>query len=329
MGTRLRRNPQNADRYDMNFKEWLKEERAVYYHGTTPRLLPAILSQGLIPNPKKRAWDNDTPSFNHASRASLPGIYVTDNILTASSSARHADQGSGKLIVVMDIHPYSLTADEDDFMNLATIEIPGLVANPYPVTQLYISWKIINTPNLLAKYPHMTNDKEYVTKAQKAYENKAIKYLLHKLPNIHPELEARIRSLITTQGFQRAIERQVAHVNPREFVQTCEREIETALPQPEIQTSEKNYSHFLDQITRSAKKITQPKHSKDRFQSTARILKPIGFNGKDKITCIFEVRESNAREEHVIIRYGHPPQKLISDWEKVIGPWRDLTNQKN
>lgn len=91
-------------------------KRRVLYHGTSPNFARKILSEGLVPDPKKRSWVEDSEAtFEMLPRTSLPGVYLTDNLLTALSSARHARSSSESdfAIVVVDVEEKTLVHDED------------------------------------------------------------------------------------------------------------------------------------------------------------------------------------------------------------------------
>ncbi len=333
----------------LNFAEWLaleaKQEREIYYHGTGSQLLPVILSQGLIPNPKKRAWDKDPDAgFDRASRASLEGVYVTTNLMTAKASAFRVAKGNGEkpfneLVVVMDIHPYSLVGDEDDFMGMSSISVPGLLTTEYSITGVYFPWKILTTPSLLKQkmaMPHsdhwVEDSRNYVEKAREAYVNDSLRRISYKVKEeaMHPELLKRLKALIAKDGFEMAMTRQVAYIEPRSYNRACRdhwdsQECPAGMEQPDKKEAEKKWQEFLDQITRTVKKTAQPSARKSDFNNTARLVKPIGFTGKDKIVCIIEVlpytKELERNYTPVVVRYGKVPQKLIDDWEKAQGRW--------
>ena len=66
-----------------------EETRGIWYHGTSARFIDSIMSQGLIPNPKKRTWDEDPGSnYNSPSRKSIGGVYITKNIIACWRSRR-------------------------------------------------------------------------------------------------------------------------------------------------------------------------------------------------------------------------------------------------
>ena len=91
-------------------------KRRVLFHGTSPRIAKRILSEGLVPDPKKRSWSDDPNTSTYTlPRTSLPGIYLTDNVMTALSSARRTSGGgrNERALVVVDVEEKTLSHDED------------------------------------------------------------------------------------------------------------------------------------------------------------------------------------------------------------------------
>ena len=335
-----------------SFTEWLaletKEQRTIYYHGTGSQLLSTILSQGIIPFPKQRSWNSDPDAgFNRPTRQSIGGTYVTTNLMTAKSSAwRAAKKNNSKfneLIVIMDIHPYSLVGDEDDYIGVSSIAVPNSLTTEYSVSGVYFPWKVLNTPKLLTikqsqQYGEewIQSSKIYVQKAIDAYVQQALRHIGYKieLKEIHPSLLNRIKLLLINDGFGKAIERQIAYVPSYDYKRFCSDQWEDKCPpemiQPNKHETEMAWQQFLDQITKTIKKTAYPNSRKSDFNNTARILNPVGFHGKNKIVCIIEVLPYNntTKQTNVIIHYGTPPQKLISDWETHEGKWVPIDHKQ-
>jgi hypothetical protein len=156
--------------HEFNFAEWLlfeeKQQRVIMYHGTSANNLNSILNNGLVPFPKKRVWDTDTydndSGFDHPSKASIGGIYLTTNLLTATSASTKAK--GNQLLVVLSIHPYSTVADEDDFLRINHINIPGMVNNPHTVAGVYIPYTLLK----LGKTTDV-EDENYIKKAKEEF----------------------------------------------------------------------------------------------------------------------------------------------------------------
>lgn len=104
-----------------------KQQRIAHaFHGTTTEFLDQILSNGLDPNPPRKAYDLDydasksnRPDTDAASYASMGGIYLTNEYGTARNYARHAAKqfGGKPMIVIVQYTKNSEEVDEDDVYN--------------------------------------------------------------------------------------------------------------------------------------------------------------------------------------------------------------------
>jgi hypothetical protein len=106
---------------------WLTKlaKRRYLYHGTSIKNLSSILSEGLNFHHSRQVWTleqnkEDSATTSPSSRASFPGIYLTDNLLTAIGSAGRANTYkklpyNNKVIVGVDIEDRtpSIVLDED------------------------------------------------------------------------------------------------------------------------------------------------------------------------------------------------------------------------
>lgn len=104
-----------------------EKERSIWYHGSRGQNLDKILSQGLITEPKERAWAEDpSTGFTSPSRSSLGGIYVTQNLMTAISSAsRLRKKNENLVIVIIEAQPRSFILDEDDINYSVKFALPS------------------------------------------------------------------------------------------------------------------------------------------------------------------------------------------------------------
>lgn len=319
-----------------SFERWLtteaKEERVDVYHGTSSARLHQIMVQGLIPFPKKKVWQTDPGSFHRPSRASIGGIYVTTNLMTATSSAFNAVRGTknNQLIVCMNIHPYSMVADEDDFTNLANVPIPDLVTTEYGIAGIYIPMILIKRKIPLEDYTYNIS-KEHIEKVKNHFIEEAIWHFKKiKLKDIvmHPELEKRLRELLDKEGFEAAVIRQAAYIEKYSFTRVCDDyghwEDGCPVTIPNKEEAERNWTVFLDKISKTLKSFAHFKSRKSDYNKTARVLKAIGFSGRDRITCIFEIKQEKREDRSIyvsLIHYGTPPADLIEQWHKAKGEW--------
>lgn len=313
-----------------------EQERGIWYHGTSAKLIPQILSQGLITEPKVRAWDKDPypTSTVQATRKSLPGIYLTSNLGTATSSAQkvaHRDK-TNQAIVVMEIQPRSLIADEDDVnSHLKYIEahLQG--------SQYHHVW-----PYMAEVYPDQikAGQEEYIRDAQKRkldWVNRTTRYLVHGYnaaeQNGHPELEKRVKELLYNEGYRVMLERNVAYIKDNWDLSQWKKQwhegfgdYDNAPPIPDVDQAEAKWLAFSDQLARTLKDKARSVKDKSgfRMRDTGRATANIGFSGSNRIICVIERTDARSPEYHstMVVHYGKPPEKLIKDWNEGIGQLR-------
>lgn len=261
--------------------EKIGKAKPIYmFHGTHKSNLPSILSSGLLSNPKKRAWDNDEyAGINQPSRASLEGVYLTHNLMTAISSANNRSKKRDNQIVIMvSVQPQSLFLDEDEF----NISLPGI-----PETSLLYMYF-----NSLYDYPEFLDD-------LKIYIDNVIERLSRELKNeLNKNLEKRLKELLI-DVFDKAIKRKVAYIGIHQYKSMWHRisygneEKYTELPPiPDKNKAEQDFKEAQDKFTRTIKILTRPDQINNKTEYTpgnnARITNDIGFSGSNKIIAIFE-----------------------------------------
>jgi hypothetical protein len=178
--------------------EGAEQERSIWYHGTRGRNLSSILSQGLIPNPKKREWAYDpNASFIQPSRTSLEGIYLTRNLGTARVSAsRSTDKDEPIVIVAVEVQPRSLVADEDD--------VSYTVRNAVPGDSEYLAIE-----NFMAR--ELGTNSQFTEYSRDKYVKDCIKTIKARLlPQMHQEVETRLKGILE-KGWDIALNRQSAY----------------------------------------------------------------------------------------------------------------------
>ena len=111
----------------------ISESKEVYYHGTSSVLAKKILSQGFIPDPKQKTWDQDTGDLE-----SYYGTYFTKNFQTAYSSAGETGRKFGGSVVVFECQIETRTAhfDEDELPKVKTI-LSSCNLSPRAVEKLF------------------------------------------------------------------------------------------------------------------------------------------------------------------------------------------------
>lgn len=298
------------------------KERGIWYHGTSSKLLPSILSQGLIPYPKQRSWDKDEDgrlSPASVSLVSYGGVYLTQNLVTAISSSRrvYLRDKSNPLIVICAVQPRSLIADEDSFTN--TLKGDG------------------HTYGLLWQYKELiapgrdTERATYLEDAREAWASKNADYLA---PEAHPELRKRVHALLRGEGYAAMVTRTVSyHIGPGsgysakyDWEREWPREMQdagTVPPLPAPEEGERVFRVFIDKLTRVLKDTPRQGSS---FMKTARTEQPIRFSGSNRIIAVVELpnynkypRDSGAApgtDYDVVVHYGTVPDDFMDHYRE-------------
>lgn len=286
-----------------------RQLRGIWYHGTSSKYLKNILTQGLIPDPKEKSWNVD-PDASSATldRTTYGGVYVTKNLGTAERSAWRTSKktNTNSLIVILDLQPKSLIADED------------VVANHfvgYSESNALWFYKIIK---------HGTEFTQYKQDLDNERERFAVKTLetIKQLNNINnPKLESILKNLIKYDGFDAMVTRIAAYLDMSSYYNSDmwyrnwdDRKIKrTNIPLPPAKhDGERVFRSFIDQLTRTLKSITK---SSDRFAPTGRSLDPIRFTGNNKIVCILEIIPNKDSHEILKLRYGKVPQDFVDQYK--------------
>ena len=327
-----------------------EQERAIWYHGTRGKNLPSILSQGLIPDPKQREWHSDPNSgFTSPSRASLGGIYLTRNLLTARSSASRSvdrDSGESQVIVIVEVQPRSMVADEDD--------LSYVVRNAVNVDSEWLTVEAFMCREL-------GTNAQFVSECKGKYVKECLQTIKRRLlPNMSTQIEERVR-IILEEGWNSALDRQSAYAlkgsskqnqydwnnrfrnaasdEQRKAVDKAIKENENAgdsydeayykamdslVPaRPDAAAAEANFSAFVDRLTKTLKNIVRPSADTNRFNQTARSLNPIGFSGSNKIVGIVEYfydrKKFGDHHDRLRLVYGTMPEDFVKQWTVKIG----------
>jgi len=319
------------------FEKIAKAKPIYLYHGTSADRLPSILSQGLIPNPKERVWQEDPhASWAKPSRQSLPdSIYLTSNLMTAisaSSNARSDKKKHNTVLIIVSVQPQSLVMDEDDLnVNALVYQGVNLDSSESLISQMYFGQ--IGS----GAHPYrISEDKKFLNNAQKAYVQHAIERIEYDLKSkkLHPDLKARLEHLLS-EGFFTALNRKVAHMSPdyykRLWGNWADRENYNNPPkQPTIAETEKAFKDYEDKLTRTLKTMATPENlPDDNYRFSARILEPIGYTKSNKIVAIFELVPSETRKYGNYLAQIYPRDKSIPNeaLEKLETDWRANVNR--
>lgn len=296
----------------INFKKWINlneatTDKIIVYHGTPSKNYSSIMSQGLIPNPKQRAWQDDPDtSYYKSSRKSLDGIYVSTNLMTAYSAGRQGGNKGlkeGRLIVICEIQPKTGFMDEDDLNSIDRFN-----RGEYVNLDLFFSIKT-------------GKDKEYVN----GYFKKLLdsfnfnKDLYNGMDN--QALNASLQPALWN-FFEKSIEREISYLDDYTFQKKMRDHNLKDITKPVSSQAEMNFLKAKEVLTRSLKKMANPLNLKSAYsvhRHASRIMQPIKFSGANKILAIVYIPNSSTEGKKVL--YGEVPDQFIKDWSNVMGEW--------
>jgi len=291
-------------------EERRKPPKEIYYHGTASKNLRRILSQGLIPNPKQRAWAEDPQAgLNRASRASYGGIYLTRDLTKARMSLPREDaQANRGVIVVAEVQPRSLTADEDDVVFWLDLQ----TTNSYQVFDAYV--------NLVTDQGNKYTVGQRTAYAQKVVDqfNRASKEARGE--SLNAQETDRLRAILD-DGYLATLTRKSAYIAPKEWEEYNWRRFNDPalfVPQPSKEQGEQYFRLVVDQVTRTLPGL----FIGQGFSPSARTLEPLTFSGANRIIAIAEIVPSPTRERRRAVRvvYGKLPADFEKQWEQGVGP---------
>ena len=311
-----------------------KQEYGTWYHGTSMKRIPAIMSRGLDPNipQEKRSWAED-PDRGPGSvdRSSYSGVYVTQNLMTARSSAWRTAQRdkSNQAIIIMQLQARSLIADEDDFANWFSTLAPHLGGSVYHHIYPYL-WEVYGPPDYY-KENHENGKKEWC--------NDTINGLFYDFKIANPLLKKHVFNMLYDEGYKAMLTRMVSHLKKSDYstywhwrkayadvVLGVSRygEDEAEIPDPpKTSEGEQTFRHFIDKLTRTMKHKARHNFT-GKFGKTARSIEKIGFTGVNKIVAVVELVPSVTVKysEDVKILYGELPSDFKQQWSSAVGEMR-------
>lgn len=291
----------------MNFKEFFLERygnqrklEGLWYHGTSSKFLPSILRNGLVVDTKEKSWGEDPDaSMYNVDRTSYGGVYITRTLSIATgASFRMANKtNNNRLLVIMNIQPKTLLADEDDF----THTFSGPIHSN------------IDTHNYKEIKYHSPNGQisPETKKDQEKWVTDKLKKLAYLVGELHPTLQKQLIDLITNEGYLAYVTRVASYISKEEWRSLWDLtkiNEEDIPPLPTPQEGEQIFRNFVDKLTRLLKHI--PKKGSE----TGRSLQNIGFRGTNKILAIVEILNSSRLQ----VRYGKLPSDFTRQYIRTI-----------
>lgn len=286
-----------------------KSHRNLWYHGTSAKYLKSILANGLIVNAGEKSWDSDPDaSSSTPDRTSYGGVYVTNNFTTASSAAWRVARKTEtpKVIVVMQLHPRGLVADEDSLVNRLKY---------FPDSVALFFYRVLTYGTPYQEYL------DSVEKSKNEWVEKFLKQTEYELGELPKELRERVISLLKNEGFLASVTRIVSYVTDSYMWQrewdSRKYKSEDIPPLPKSQEGEQVYRNFIDKLTRLLKMIPGKKET----LSTGRSLVDIGYRGKNKIVCVLVIPDTGTviADKKVYVAYGNVPDDVKQEISDTVG----------
>jgi len=308
----------------------------VMYHGTSSKFLKNILSNGLVPNPKQKAWDEDKDAETNPgqiTRRSVGGVYFANNFLTATSSAKTTvdNFGGEELVIIANIQERSAFADEDTIrFKLERIlrrfsEESGLISGD---SNLFMMGYFLGA-NELPK----GNKVLY-----KNFSNMVNSHLGREKQPANLQASSDFLDSYLEMQYAKYMSRRDSHYHKREFISgygaalrgvdgAREKEVSMYenMPEYDMKESEAKYLKSMDELTRSYKQWAVKKP--ESVIHTLRVDDVVGFSGRNKIICMFiwktrdDYDNPDDKTTATIIRGDMPSvskMQMLQSWGKFV-----------
>lgn len=290
------------------------------FHGTSSVFLPTILSNGLVPNPKKKKWDVDPNiSLGTQSRVSLPGSYWTSNLLTATGSARSTTEkfGGETIVVIAQIQTRSAMADEDNVTHSLRLGYDSAFGGRYS-----------DSPGLVAGVYYDSRD---------YYEQVKQKFIDLTHRELSGDNEKKpVPEKLLGQTFDALTLRIIAHgikdAGNDRYWNPVYRVTNKPDNTPTVPETEQNLLNIKDKLTRYYRESTE---DASVFRHTLRITEPVTYRGANRITHIVEIPDGYFKDgEYIqpplISRYGslELPTKFMDDYTSRVGEFPGIEKAK-
>ncbi len=316
--------------------------KSVWYHGTSIKNLQSIMSQGLIPEGTEKVWSQDPDaSAAQVDRTAYGGIYVTQNLLTATGSPKDTQEQGGLLLCILELQPNTMYLDEDSIVGPLNAPIKHLSDNEFHVLCYYLAATQGGASEEWNKeIEGMRGDYIYnaIAKWQREFEKK-------KLP-FHADLKKRLEETLPAVWLA-ALARKAGHYRDNyAYIRAWDQVFygtEKQKARPEINTvlptaaeGEKSFREAVEPVTRTLRLMARPEQGDQTYNiNTARLTEPIGFSGSNHILALLEIRDTRkARGEdysqpaQMILHWGTIPQDFWTQWQNRHGSKYELIDAR-
>jgi len=301
----------------MNWYKNIKFASSMYmYHGTGIQNMSSILSEGLVPG-KELLYDNE---LDYGSIRSYGGSYLTNNLVTALSSARKSSRKVKEedknciIMVKVESRTPHVVLDEDIFIEPGSCiqRATGLTldSSSFPEHMAYFI-----TSDLQNKMDQIID----------CY----FKMISYKFQGIDERilngLKPYVADLIQKDCI-RLLAKQIQTYYQSTWYQSQRKYFDEKFPQfanLDVSQAEQQYRESADFLIQKGHRLTE--YSKELWQTNYRSLEPISFKGKNKVVLISEFKENRAYDEYykeIDILYLSDPNcvsKYISDIQERLG----------
>jgi len=258
---------------DLDLHERRRAPTKIMYHGTSSDNFKSIMSNGLVVNPSKKVWDTDDNGSSFT-RASVGGVYLAGNYMTALSSASNARRklgGDHDLIIICQVQPRAALPDEDDFRYIWDDSFNRVLRNSEYQAAVVLGMSAAGR-DLSESF-----DLVFDSFRENLFRLKEIE--------VHPNVEGRLKKVLS-QGLMIQCRFLASRLSPLDYKSNFIRGAGDSfdwdsVPELEVEGIEAEMIQFMDQITRVLKSFAW--QGRESFQDTLRVTETIGFSGRTKI----------------------------------------------
>jgi hypothetical protein len=286
------------------------------------------LKKGLIPTaPKAWADDKDAQATGQRSRAAYGGIYFASNPRVAFSSVhkpRGNDDSQYPVIIVATIQPRAALPDEDDFtfdIDFAFSRATKTAENPAVTGYYYIGQYLDDFQEPGHREAAYT---QFADALSGVLLRKGVTVPMAELrklsdPLFDAEVKRRASTMKSDQygsyGFKqyvtnRALDHLKFHVGKK--TATVEDLPPQLREQPSYDSGEADFRAALEALMRRAKRAAIGE--KDAFRHTLRVMEPVTYSGRNRITAVVSLPDYYSRSSGqpitVVSHFGDPKPVL-------------------
>jgi len=265
-----------------------RSDLQIFYHGTSSKFLKKILKHGLLPETKEGVWKEEDPTATpqSPSRKSYGGVYWSNQVNT---SLQYADDtarkfGGNPLIVMALLQVKTALPDEDDFHSIVTRSLDTVWGKNYRITNS--DKALLNV--LVTLFFNEKSEGDNIVQS-------FIDNFLEELGGSSPDSLA---PKVVTSEFKKALHdllladiiRRLSHIHwEGDYLRDLKdvlvaKPIPDALKKKTAAEGERGYRDALSVVLKHARNYV--KHT--YWNKTLRIVNPIGFSGRNRITGIVE-----------------------------------------